>query len=250
VFGKDGVIFATTPPGLGNSRGEIFSLAPSDTLPLTRTTIHTFKDDAVGGGRLLIDKDGNLFANSYFFGASGRGAVFKFVPNGFSKGKFSLIYSFAATGNDGENPIGGLAMDSDGVIYGATNGGGVGDDGIVFSLTPKSPAMAKFTEKQLTDFPGDFGDGPLAGIALGKGGALFGTKREGGTGRGNVFKLIPPAAGQTEWSYRTVYAFPGDAGGQSPNSDLLIDQKGVIFGTTDSGGTPSCSCGTVFMIKE
>jgi uncharacterized repeat protein (TIGR03803 family) len=52
-----------------------------------------------------------------------------------------------------------------------------------------------------------------------------------------VFKLTPPANGQTRWSETVLYGFT-DADGKSPQAaGLIFDQKGALFGTTIFGGT-------------
>jgi uncharacterized repeat protein (TIGR03803 family) len=104
-----------------------------------------------------------------------------------------------------------------------------------------------------------------------KAGALFGTTGWGGTGNcpysypsasaalsagyqprgcGTVFKLTPPAAGQTEWRETVLYSFTS---GGVPNefsanpSGLIADSSGVLYGTTTSGGTHGV--GTVFALS-
>ena len=47
---------------------------------------------------------------------------------------------------------------------------------------------------------------PVAGLIADKQGALYGTTTGGGTG-GTVFKLTPPAKGQTAWTETVLYRF-------------------------------------------
>jgi uncharacterized repeat protein (TIGR03803 family) len=80
-----------------------------------------------------------------------------------------------------------------------------------------------------------------------KRGSLYGTTLFGGTGGpGVVFRLRPPAAGQTDWTFHSLHDFIGPEGG-IPDSSVLLGPGGVIYGTAGAGG--SCGCGTAFMIE-
>jgi len=62
-----------------------------------------------------------------------------------------------------------------------------------------------------------------------------------------VFKLAPPAAGQTEWTETTLYNFQGGSDGAYPYGGVVRDSAKDLFGTTAEGGTHKF--GTVFEIK-
>jgi uncharacterized repeat protein (TIGR03803 family) len=51
-----------------------------------------------------------------------------------SNGKFEVLHTF--TGPDGDLPVSGLTVDSKGNLYGITLGGGPGEGGVVFELSP------------------------------------------------------------------------------------------------------------------
>src|SRR5580698_1825589 len=59
------------------------------------------------------------------------------------------------------------------------------------------------------------------------------TFEDGAHGHGNVFKLTPANGG---WTYTSLYNFTGGSDGSWPNSRLVIDASGNVFGTTQSGG--------------
>ena len=68
-----------------------------------------------------------------------------------------------------------------------------------------------------------------------------------GNGCGVVFKLDPNGA------ETVIYAFTGGTDGGGPNSDLLRDAAGNLYGTTSWGGAGDCDenfpgCGVVFKI--
>ena len=65
---------------------------------------------------------------------SGFGNVFKLVRNGDSWTYIDL-HDFG-TGNDGQSPIGGVTLGSDGKLYGTTSAGGSHGAGVVWQITP------------------------------------------------------------------------------------------------------------------
>jgi hypothetical protein len=82
----------------------------------------------------------------------------------------------------------------------------------------------------------------------------FGTEKNAGCGV--VFKLMPAAQGP--WTETVLHAFTGGVDGSGPESNLLLDSAGNIFGITEAGGnTSECTgnfsgagCGVVFKIDQ
>jgi uncharacterized repeat protein (TIGR03803 family) len=66
---------------------------------------------------------------------------------------------------------------------------------------------------------------PGAGALIAdKEGTLYGTTHLGGIGDyGTVFKLTPPAKGQTVWTETVLYSFKGGSDGQEPEAGLIAD---------------------------
>jgi len=166
---------------------------------------------------------------------------------------------------DGITP-GNLFLGSGGVLYGTTLTGGTTASccGTVFALKPNAN-RTKWTFSVLYRFKGgkDGGGGTtqfnqnLSQLTADQSGALYGSTMLGGAGRvccGTIFKLIPPAAGQTNWTKATLYAFQGSPDGITPVGAPYLDGKGNLFGVTLNGGsnlncdpTPaSGGCGTIF----
>lgn len=87
---------------------------------------------------LIIDNAGNLYGTTNCDGANGLGSVFKISPAGSGR-IVTNLHDFA--GEDGQYPIGGLVMGSNGNLYGTTSQGGTGTAcaggcGVVFEITP------------------------------------------------------------------------------------------------------------------
>jgi uncharacterized repeat protein (TIGR03803 family) len=157
-----------------------------------------------------------------------------------------VLYRFQ--GPDGSNPTSRLLLDSTtGVLYGTTYIGGASNAGTVFALSPPAQGQSAWTESVLYSFSGGADGGfPWACLIADAAGALYSTTSSGGfTGNGTIFKLTPPSEGQTNWSETVLYSFLGVAAtdGSSPQSGLVFDASGNLYGNTTAGG--AC-CGEVF----
>lgn len=79
---------------------------------------------------MIADSAGNLYGTTYAGGANGKGTVFKIAPDGTE----TILHAFGANATDGQNPVGGLVVDSAGNLYGTTVGGGAYGGGTVFKI--------------------------------------------------------------------------------------------------------------------
>jgi hypothetical protein len=96
---------------------------------------------------------------------------------------------------------------------------------------------------------------PLAGVAVGSGGVLYGTTRNGGSsacdyntylyGCGAVYSLKPPVAQGQPWTVQYLYEFTGNADGAWPVGNIAVGSDGVLYGTTLVAGEGN---GTVFSL--
>jgi uncharacterized repeat protein (TIGR03803 family) len=210
-------------------------------------------------GSPVFDAAGNLYGVNSFGGrntrnCSGCGSVFKLSKNSAGQWTQTALYRFAGGTTDGVQPQGSLVIDSAGNLYGTTYGGGLYQAGTVFELSPTSTGGLQ--ETILYSFRGfGTGDGvsPAAGLLLDAAGNLYGTTSfGGGTGSiGTAFKLSPSSGGT--WTETVLHSFTG-SDGYGPQSNLIMDSTGSLYGTTIGGGAgTSCGagngCGTVFKLS-
>ena len=219
--------------------------------------LHTFRSGSDGfqpGGGLAADAAGNLYGTTYYHGAAEfvGGTVFMLKPPaaGQTAWTYRVIYRFPQNANDAIGPTGALTV-RNGIIYGATAGGGNQSCGCgtVFRLRPLNAAKTlwkyavihRFNERRTGSTPG-------AGVVFGPDGALYGSTTSGGTyGAGTVFRLV--GSGDGPWSKTTIYQFRGPNTNSGPAGELIFNKAGnVIYGTTFSGG--SLRQGTVFQLKR
>jgi len=90
---------------------------------------------------------------------------------------------------------------------------------------------------------GTDGASPLNGLMMGGGGNMYGTTSAGGAyNNGTVFRIAPTGV------LSTLYSFQGGADGSSPQSFLIQDSTGLLYGTTSGGG--AYGGGTLFRIAS
>jgi uncharacterized repeat protein (TIGR03803 family) len=120
-----------------------------------------------------------------------------------------------------------------GALYGTTIVGGTYFYGTIYR---QDPASGKNTT--IYSFTGGV-DGSFPNGLMAEGGILYGTSSAGGNGgNGSIFKFDLATGKET-----TLYEFAGGNDGSEPFAGL-VDVGGVLFGTTQIGGT--YNTGTVF----
>lgn len=222
---SSGNLYGTTAIGGAYNGGTVFEITPSGTETVLYSLPTPIGSDAgPNGGTLVEDSAGNLYGASYAGGVNYSGYVYKLAPNG----TFTTLYTFTG-GSDGEWVDGGLTLDSRGNLYGTTNSGGANGFGTVFEVAPNG------TETVLYSFTGG-GDGATPQAGLLKVGANFYsvTSARGAYGYGTVFELLKGKKGA--WTETTLYSFTGGTDGAAPDSDLIKDSAGNLYGTTNAGG--------------
>jgi uncharacterized repeat protein (TIGR03803 family) len=251
IFDQKGNLYGATTQGGAGGNGTVFKLAPSAGGSWTASVLYNFTGGTDGANpyaSLIFDQKGNLYGTTAY-GAQGSGAVFQLAPNADGSWTESVIYSFLG-GKDGGNPSASLVFDQKGNLYGTTQDGGNGapGNGTAFKLTPN--ADGSWTESVLYVFSGgEDGGNPTASLIMDSAGNLYGTTFYGNSGPclggecGVVFELMPNADGT--WTESVLYRFKGGKDGGNPETDLIFDQAGNLYGTTKVGGC-SGDCGVVF----
>ena len=174
--------------------------------------------------------------------------------------QFKVIYNLNTFYGSGSTPWAGVTIDRASNLYVTTKGGGgSGDFGTVFMLSP-SPSSAGWSYSPVYAFGGgNDGANPYDRVVFGPDGNLYGATASGGGaaycsgfgGCGTVFKLNRQGG---SWQETVLYRFQGGNDGLAPYSgDLVFDQAGNLYGTTSGGGYFGgyCSgqgCGIVYKL--
>jgi hypothetical protein len=219
----------------------------------TFSVIHNFTGGADGAAPKagLTIQGGALYGTTFGGGIDGNGAVYQVKHVG-SDWVTVPIFNFPADGSGGTAPVSRVFFAADGHLYSTSNNGGTHNNGVIFSLTPPSSVCKTvncqdFWKEQVLHSFGVFNDGhnPSGDLVWDKQGSLYGTTGTGGPfAAGTVFEMTPS---QNGWTESLAYVFNGhpDAGG--PNSGVIFDGNGNLFGTTFAGGQGNT--GTVFELK-
>jgi uncharacterized repeat protein (TIGR03803 family) len=205
------------------------------------------------GPGVVPDKLGNLY------GEMGRGqykygAIAELSPN--SDGwTYTPLYSFCVF-QCGYSPSAPPIWDGKGNLFGTTTDGGIAQPacwtafgcGIIFEMTPNGDGT--WTYHILHRFASYATDGqtPYGSLVMDASGNFYGTTEFGGSkGNGTVFKLAFTAG---HWKKTVVYDFPNWHDGALPNSTLVLDKAGNLYGI-GGGGNQGCgpyTCGVVFKL--
>jgi uncharacterized repeat protein (TIGR03803 family) len=268
VLDKKGALYGVAQYGGARNDGAVYKLTP-DKSGYSETVIYSFLSGDDGDfpqEGLVMDKQGSLYGTTFYGGPGscdgGCGTVFRLTPSGSGYDE-TILYAFKDY-TDGYLPFAAVTLDeSTGDIYGTTWWGGTYHDGNVFKLTPSGSGYDKST---LYNFDhhlhhGTNGVLPRSQLLLRPDGTLYGTDFIGGggcsgIGCGSVFELRPSGSG---YSFKYLFNFRKPLNGVDPEfSSLIVDAKGALYGTTDSGGSKTgcynggsggaLGCGTVFKL--
>jgi uncharacterized repeat protein (TIGR03803 family) len=145
------------------------------------------------------------------------------------------LYSFTGS-PDGSNPYASF-LGAKGTLYGTTAGGGVYNEGTVFTISESGAEHVLYSFTGMPD-----GAGPRAGL-IDVSGTFYGTTGAGGAyDHGTVFTISKSG------KEHVLHSFNGSTNSDGRNPDAsLIDVNGTLYGTTLYGGTNYFG-GTVFSI--
>jgi uncharacterized repeat protein (TIGR03803 family) len=253
VLDTAGNIYGTT---IGGGEGKCNAMGCGTVFKLTRSgkQVWMYSFQGTNGynpdAGLLRDGSGNLFGTTVNGGrmtkgcipTGGCGVVFELDSTG---KKESVLYKFAGT-SDGDSPESLLVEDPTGNLYGTTVWGGASGLGTVFKIDPnhKETVLHSFAGP-----PDGGGDGAYSyqGVVQDAAGNEYGVTDAGGAYADGVVYELNAKGKET-----LLYSFTGGEDGGGPNSVLLEDSAGNLYGTTKEGGNSECGgsgCGVIFELS-
>jgi uncharacterized repeat protein (TIGR03803 family) len=249
AFDKAGNLVGTTVAGgsggicSGDGCGVVFELSPTGEKVLYN---FTGGNDGFGpGSPLTIDGAGDLFGMTPDGGAFSAGTIFELSLKN-SNWHLHTIHAFTGRDDGAVGSLGPLFLDAAGKLYGVTELGGRRSAGTAFRLVRGQSGVWNFTTLYTFKGQPDAGS-PYGGLIPDAAGNLYGTTYYGGSaGLGAVYELSP---GRNGWTEQILYNFLGGTDGSYPTTTLLFDAAHNLYGTTSTGGRPSCDCGTIFKLK-
>jgi len=211
---------------------------------------HGTSAHAIGG--LTIDGRGNLYGTTAWGGDDAPGTVYELERTGSGFVYNELFY--VGAGAKGDFPWDAPTIGPNGTLYATMNGGGIRGQGTIVNVQPP-PSICRNTScpwnaTDLYNFSGgsDGGD-PQSGVIFDSHGNMYGANVNDGAGYGVVYEMTPSGDG---WTYQVIYTFTGGQDGANPDSPLIFDSAGNLYGGAMSGGLPGCAgfgCGTIFKLS-
>lgn len=263
---RSGNLYGTTGYGGTTGNGTVFRLSNTNSGWVV-TPLYEFQggsDGSTSNSSISIGRDGALYgATLYGGGAANCGTVFKLQPSPMATASASgywnetILHSFTGNMTDGCYPGSNLTWDQAGNFYGTTQIGGANGYnngfqgyGTIYKLAPSGSG---WTESILYSFlGGDQGNYPLySPIVFDNAGNIYGTVNGGGyfggacevIGCGLVYQLTNSGG---NWTETVLHAFQDGEDGEFPNSGVILDSSGNLYGGAGTGG--SGLGGTIFQL--
>jgi uncharacterized repeat protein (TIGR03803 family) len=254
IFDSAGNLYGTTLGGGTQLDGTVFKLTGVG-CSWVEQILYSFcsvgypmncNDGSTPEAALTLYNGGILLGTTTSGGGNGgaNGVVFQLVPSGSGYAE-SVIYNFPQSIN-GAVPGSGLAVDSNGNLYGEVFLGGTGNVGLVYKLVAQSGGGWNYTV--IFNFNGPNGGNALGdSVILDASGNLYGTTEGGGIcgqflgGCGVVYELS--TNGNGGYNQTRLYQFAGGLDGALTQAGLTMDSSGNLYGSTVHGGGAGCGNG-------
>ncbi len=232
---RQGNLFGTASGGGAYGGGTLWEYTASGQF----RTLHSFGAGSDGAVPMQGPTKGG---HGTIYGATGEGAI-NGSGNLFSyanKPGYDVLYDFMS-GADGHCPFSGVAVSAGGTLYGTTVGVGFGGNpnGSVFKYSASGGLQTLYVFADGAD-----GEWPTQAPVIDARGEVFGTTstQNGSSFAGAVWKI------DSGGHFSVLRDLTGGTDGYGPNSPLVFDRNGILFGTTSSGG--NANGGTVFSITK
>ena len=222
------------------------------------STIVAFSGSQPGNGPVR-GPDGALYGTTAVVTAFTGGLIYRAAADG---SKMETVYQFAIT--EAVNPIGGLVLGSDRLLYGVTSSGPLTEantSGTVYRIAPDGSGFTiihRFKSFSAVNTAGapvnSDGANPEAELVEGSDGRLYGVTRTGGpNGTGVVYRVSRDGT-----EFAVLHAFgpitsastvtvPRNADGMSPTGALVAGADNYFYGTASAGGANGN--GTVYRVR-
>jgi len=218
---SNGLIYGLTQNGGTNQDGQLFSYDPSQDIFKYLAEFEALTTGSSPMGVLTEASDGKLYGITYNGGICNYGTIFSYDPIG-----GVLAEERCFDWNDGVEPVDGMILASNGLLYGMTYAGGGSGDGVIYSYETGTGIYTMLHEFITSAHGGK----PYGRLFQASDGALYGTASAGGlNGDGMLFKY------DIDLDLFSLRINFDGTNGAYPNGSL-IEYEGNMYGVTTEGG--------------
>jgi uncharacterized repeat protein (TIGR03803 family) len=177
ILGLDANFYGVARGGGANQLGVVFKMTKAGKV----TVLHNFagypNDGSQPVGGLVQGNDGVIYGTTYAGGSINKGTVFKISPTGSG---YAVLHNFDTTQtlHDGLQPLGDLALGTDGNAYGTTTAGGATNHGAIFRLTSSGQYSLSYSFCSVSGCKDGFL--PQTGMIQHTNGRFYGATESGG----------------------------------------------------------------------
>jgi uncharacterized repeat protein (TIGR03803 family) len=185
ILGLDGFFYGVTRGGGTHNLGVVFRMSTAGAVKV----LHTFAGYPTDGGEplgtLVQGNDGTLYGTTYVGGTKNIGSIYKISPTGTG---FAILHNFDRTVDftQGSGPLSGMALGTDGNLYGTTGTGGTKNAGTLFKITPSGQFTTLYNACSVVCTDGFSPQTPMLQHTNGK---FYGLMRGNSLGGGAVYSL-------------------------------------------------------------
>lgn len=225
TFDKNGNMFGTTN-GVGSGAGTVWEYSAAGQY----SVIYNFSGGIDGGnpyGNVTFDKSGNMFGTTFSGGAAGdaNGSGYGTIWEYNAAGNFSVLHAFSG-GSDACYPNGGVAIASNGNLYGTATNVWLSGNGTFWEYNPSGSFYVLHTFTG-----GNDGGAPTGSVTFDSKGNIFGTAAEGGSSSAGTLWKYVPYNGQVHY----ITASPNTVtGGNSSTGTVYLTTAAPTAGVTVS----------------
>jgi uncharacterized repeat protein (TIGR03803 family) len=208
--------------GGSNGVGTLFRITPAGN---SFSTVYQFA--ALSGGNAtaapIEGSDGKLYGVTSTGGFFSNGGIFRVDLDGTN---YQLLRAFSGTAGitpGGGGTYGGIIEGPDGLIYGATDSGGVADKGVIYTID-KSASPYPYTV--LHEFTNTTIRAPSNTPLLASDDLLYGAATEGGRGgQGGIYRIARNGSG-----FEVLHEFDDNLDGYGAYSAFIEGSDGYLYG--------------------
>jgi uncharacterized repeat protein (TIGR03803 family) len=218
---SNGLIYGFNQNGGPTQDGQLFSYDPSSGVFEYLADFEASTTGSIPAGVLTEAANGKLYGVTNEGGVCNYGTIFSYdIESGI------IVQEHCFDWLDGADPVDGMCLASNGLLYGMTNAGGGSGDGVIYSYETTTGILTLLHEFNTAAHGGK----PYGRLYQASDGNLYGMASTGGlNGDGILFRYDPDLD-----LFALRINFDG-TNGADPNGNL-VECEGSLYGMTTEGG--------------